>query len=61
MACDPNRVGEFQDSVGLTIEYATALGCKQVKLFAGNPAEERFESAGTHETLAGQRLRWRTT
>jgi hydroxypyruvate isomerase len=31
----PERVGEFQDGVGKAIEYATALGCKQVNCLAG--------------------------
>jgi hydroxypyruvate isomerase len=35
IACLPDRVGEFQDGVGKTIEYATALGCKQVNCLAG--------------------------
>ena len=35
IACLPDRVGEFQDSVGKAIEYATALGCKQVNCLAG--------------------------
>ena len=35
LGCLPDRVGEFQDSVGKTIEYATALGCKQVNCLAG--------------------------
>jgi hydroxypyruvate isomerase len=30
IAVMPDRVGEFQDGVGKAIEYATALGCKQV-------------------------------
>ncbi|HEV3030397.1 MAG TPA: TIM barrel protein, partial [Polyangia bacterium] len=30
MAVDPRRVGEFQDGVGKAVEYAKALGCKQV-------------------------------
>jgi len=34
-ACQPARVGEFQDGVGKAIEYATALGCKQVNCLAG--------------------------
>ena len=50
IACDPNRVGEFQDSVGLAIEYATALGCKQVNCLAG--IQPRSVSGGqAHETL----------
>jgi hydroxypyruvate isomerase len=35
LGCLPDRVGEFQDSVGTTIEYATALGCRQVNCLAG--------------------------
>ncbi|WP_179403681.1 hydroxypyruvate isomerase [Burkholderia guangdongensis] len=31
----PDRVGEFQDGVGRAIEYASALGCKQVNCLAG--------------------------
>ncbi len=31
----PDRVGEFQDGVGRAIEYATALGCKQLNCLAG--------------------------
>lgn len=35
IGCDPNRVSEFQDGVGKAIEYATALGCKQLNCLAG--------------------------
>ncbi|MGH8432628.1 MAG: hydroxypyruvate isomerase [Solimonas sp.] len=35
IACHPDRVAEFQDGVGRAIEYATALGCKQVNCLAG--------------------------
>src|SRR5258706_4078126 len=35
IACLPDRMGEFQDGVGLAIAYATALGCKQVNCLAG--------------------------
>ncbi len=35
IACDPNRVGEFQDGVGTAIEYARALSCPQVNCLAG--------------------------
>ncbi len=38
-ACLPGRVGEFQDGVGSAIEYATALGCKQINCLAGIPPE----------------------
>jgi hydroxypyruvate isomerase len=35
IACHPGRVGEFQDGVGKAIEYAGALGCRQVNCLAG--------------------------
>jgi hydroxypyruvate isomerase len=35
IACHPDRIGEFQDGVGKAIEYANALGCKQVNCLAG--------------------------
>jgi hydroxypyruvate isomerase len=35
IACLPDRVNEFQDGVGQAIDYATALGCKQVNCLAG--------------------------
>lgn len=35
IACLPDRVHEFRDGVGSAIEYATALGCKQVNCLAG--------------------------
>jgi hydroxypyruvate isomerase len=35
MACDPARTAEFQDNVGLALDYALALNCKQVHCMAG--------------------------
>ncbi len=35
IACLPDRVQEFQASVATTIEYASALGCRQVNCLAG--------------------------
>ncbi len=35
IACDPTRVGEFQDGVGQAIDYATTLGCPQLNCLAG--------------------------
>ena len=35
MACDPLRTKEFQDNVGKSLEYAEALGCKQLHCMAG--------------------------
>lgn len=32
-----DRVGEFQDSVGLAVEYAKVLGCKRLTCLAGIP------------------------
>lgn len=35
IACLPGREGEFQDGVGKAIEYAQALGCRQLNVLAG--------------------------
>jgi hydroxypyruvate isomerase len=35
MACDPRRIGEFQDSVELALEYAVELGVKRLHCLAG--------------------------
>ncbi|CAN0167324.1 unnamed protein product [Ectocarpus sp. 12 AP-2014] len=35
IACHPDRVEEFREGVERAIEYATALGCKQVNCLAG--------------------------
>lgn len=35
IACLPDRVGEFQDGVGKAVDYAKALGCKQLHAMAG--------------------------
>jgi hydroxypyruvate isomerase len=35
IACLPDRVDEFQDGVGLAIEYARALDCRQLNCLAG--------------------------
>src|ERR1700761_1284147 len=46
IACHPNRVGEFQDGVGKAIEYATALGCKQLNCLVGiQPKDVTSEAA----------------
>lgn len=50
IACHPNRVGEFQDGVGKAIDYATALGCKQVNCLVGiQPKDVSTEVA--HRTV----------
>lgn len=35
IATDPRRVGEFQDSVGLALDYAVKLGVRQLHCMAG--------------------------
>jgi hydroxypyruvate isomerase len=46
IAVNPARVGEFQEGVGKAIEYATALGCKQVNCLAGiTPKDVSVEQA----------------
>ena len=35
IGCHPGRAKEFQDGVAKAIEYATALGCRQVNCLAG--------------------------
>jgi hydroxypyruvate isomerase len=52
LACLPGREGEFQASVGTTINYAAALGCKTVNCLAGilPPGVSREKGL---ETMAG--------
>ena len=50
IACHPDRVGEFQDGVGRAIEYATALGCRQLNCLAGI-APAGVDTAKVHETF----------
>jgi hydroxypyruvate isomerase len=46
MACDPRRVGEFQDSVELALDYALELGVKQLHCLAGRiPPNVPYERA----------------
>jgi hydroxypyruvate isomerase len=52
IACQPDRVGEFQDGVGSAIEYATALGCEQLNCLAGVPADGA-DGETVRETLVG--------
>lgn len=35
LACDPNRVGEFQESIGKAIDYAVTLNCPQIHCMGG--------------------------
>jgi hydroxypyruvate isomerase len=50
IACHPDRVGEFQDGVGKAIEYAAALGCKQVNCLAGIASQDE-DPDRIHETF----------
>ncbi len=50
IGCLPDRQGEFQDGVGLAIEYATALGCGRVNCLAG-VAPEGADPATLRETF----------
>lgn len=56
IACDPNRVGEFQDGVGRAIEYAEALNCKQLNCLVGI-VPSGVAQAKAEETVA-QNLKW---
>ena len=49
IACLPDRVGEFQAGVERAIEYASALGCKQINCLAGIP--KGVDSDHAHDTL----------
>ena len=48
-ACDPARAGEFREGIGKAIEYALALGCRQIHCMAGlkprGVNEERMREA----------------
>ena len=37
IAVQPDRVGEFQDGVGLAVEYAKTLGCEAIDVPSRNP------------------------
>src|ERR1700681_1071401 len=50
IACLPDRVHDFQDGVGKAIEYATALGCKQVNCLVGF-APEGISPLQLHDTV----------
>ncbi len=50
IACHPRRIAEFQDGVGLAIEYARLLGCSRLNCLAGiAPADLARDKA--RETL----------
>ncbi len=50
LACLPDRIGEFQEGVGLAIEYAKVLKCSRVNCLVGNtPQGAPVEKV--HQTL----------
>jgi hydroxypyruvate isomerase len=60
-AVQPDRIGEFQDGVGQAIEYAKALGCKQLNCLAGLtpkdvPADKVRETLVNNLRFAAERL-----
>jgi hydroxypyruvate isomerase len=50
IACLPDRVAEFRSGVGKAIEYAKALGCRQVNCLAGI-APAQIDPARVRDTL----------
>ena len=48
IACLPGREDEFRASIALTIEYAEALGCKQVNCIAGIKPAGRSDAELEH-------------
>src|SRR5262245_14619613 len=60
IACLPSRASEFRDSVKKAVEYAAALGCRQMNCLAGiaprgsDPAELRATYVGNLKHAAGE-------
>ena len=59
LACLPDRVREFQEGVGLAIEYATALKCRRVNCLAGIPPvtvpdEKKWETLVSNVRFAAE-------
>ena len=52
LGCLPDRVDEFKAGVAKAIEYATALGCKQVNCLAGIAPAGVSASVGTVKVAA---------
>jgi hydroxypyruvate isomerase len=49
-ACDPRRIGEFQDSVEMALEYALELGVKRLHCLAGK-LPPKVDAERAHATL----------
>jgi len=52
IACLPDRVGEFQDGVGVAIDYAKALDCDQLNCLAGI-VPRGVSDQKVHDTFVG--------
>ena len=50
IACHPRRIAEFQDGVGLAIDYAKLLGCPRLNCLAGI-VPPRVDAEKARETL----------
>ena len=50
LACLPDRIGEFQEGVGLAIEYAKALKCSRLNCLVGN-TPQGVSAEKVHQTL----------
>jgi hydroxypyruvate isomerase len=56
IACVPSRSGEFRDGVGEALEYARALGCRQMNCLAG-VAPHGLPEAALRDAFLGN-VRW---
>lgn len=56
IACDPARQKEFQEGVGRAVEYARALGCRQINCLAGLLPEGVSEEQGQQTLVENLRF-----
>ena len=56
IACIPGREREFQDGVGTAIEYASALGCRQLNCLVGVPPAGVSRDQAHETTVANLRF-----
>ena len=56
IACNPARAGEFRDGAALALEYARALGCRQMNCLAGI-APPGLPEAALRQAFLGN-VRW---
>lgn len=56
IACHPARIGEFQEGVGLAIEYAAALGCHRVNCLAGIAPKDESEQQSRQTLIENLRF-----